>query len=117
MQPSVELQGGAVQQQRFMQQPVTNAALLHCCVAVPYLQDEITQDILQDKVFLQGQDKHGRGTCVLQGRKHTLTDSVSQQRYITYVIDGMIAACDPQHNPAAKIVAVFELNGEPGCAG
>jgi hypothetical protein len=77
-----------------------------------YLQHEITQDILQDKVFLQGQDKHGRGTCVLQGRKHTLTENVSQQRCITYVIDGMIAACDPQRNPAANIVAVFELNGE-----
>jgi hypothetical protein len=63
-------------------------------------------------VFLQGQDRKGRGVCILQGRKHTLTQILAQQRFISYVIDGMIAAGDPQRNPEGRIVAVFELQGE-----
>jgi hypothetical protein len=76
------------------------------------LQEEVQPDIQQEKVYLQGQDRHGRGVCVLQGRKHTFTTHTSQQRFITYVIDGMIAACDRKVNPEARIVAVFELQSE-----
>lgn len=78
----------------------------------PPLQEEVLSDIKQDKVYLQGQDKHGRGVCILQGRKHTYTDATSQPRFITYVIDGIIASCDLQRNQEARIVAVFELQSE-----
>jgi hypothetical protein len=76
------------------------------------LQEEVLPDIKQDKVYLQGQDRQGRGVCILQGRRHTYTDATSQPRFITYVIDGMIASCDLQRNPEARIVAVFELQSE-----
>lgn len=84
----------------------------HNWLPVFWLQEEVTAEIRQDKVFLQGQDRQGRGVCILQGRKHTLTTTLAQQRFISYVIDGMIAACDPQRNPEGRIVAVFELQGE-----
>lgn len=72
-------------------------------------------DIKQNKVFLQGPDKHGRGVGILQACQHTMTDNTSQQRFITYVIDGIIASCDQQRNPDGKIVAIFDLRGEWRC--
>lgn len=94
-----------------------NRTALHCNVVhgvltVCGVQEEVMDDIKQDKVFLQGQDRKGRGVCILQGRKHTLTQTLAQQRFISYVIDGMIAAGDPQRNPEGRMVAVFELQGE-----
>jgi hypothetical protein len=90
--------------------------LPNCRPTTASLQEEVLADIKQDKVYLQGQDKHGRGVCILQGRKHTYTDATSQPRFITYVIDGIIASCDLQRNPDARIVAVFELQSECGPA-
>lgn len=82
-----------------------------CSPALP--QDEVLADIKQSKFFLQGPDRHGRGVGILQARKHTMTDVISQQRFITYCIDGMLASCNTQSNPDGKFVAIFELQGAP----
>lgn len=84
----------------------------NACLSRLLLQGEVQPDIQQEKVYLQGRDRHGRGVCILQGRKHAFTTHTSQQRFITYTIDGMIAACDTKVNPEARIVAVFELQSE-----
>lgn len=75
------------------------------------LEAEIGADLQQDKLFLQGTDKQGRGIIILQARKHTLSESSAQQRYICYVLDGAIALANTASNPDAKVVAIFELLG------
>jgi hypothetical protein len=71
----------------------------------------VAADIAQQKIFMQGRDRHGRGVIILQARKHKLTDNHTQQRYITYVIDGAVAASDTARNPDDKCVCIFELSG------
>lgn len=65
-------------------------------------------------MFLQGVDAAGRPVLLLQARRHTLTASSVQQRYITYCLDAAIAIADARANPDGKVVGVFDLAGARG---
>lgn len=49
-----------------LQYAAVHHILRQICTAFLNVQEEVLPDIMQEKVYLQGPDRHGRGVCVLQ---------------------------------------------------
>ncbi|KAI8466216.1 MAG: CRAL-TRIO domain-containing protein, partial [Monoraphidium minutum] len=64
---------------------------------------EIPNELAQEKVFMQGPDRRGRGLTIFIGGNHIPRSDASEcHRFIYYAIDASVALADPASNPPAR---------------
>ncbi|CAH9129717.1 unnamed protein product [Cuscuta epithymum] len=69
---------------------------------------EIQNDIAQNKLFMQGKDKHGRPLVVVFGGRHKQTNVEDFKRYVTFTLD-KITSRMPEGQE--KFVSIADLDG------
>lgn len=77
------------------------------------MQEEIADELKQDKVFLQGLDKFGRRIIWLKVNRHsrTLRNLKQCMRLLCFSLDKAIALADQEKNPKGMITGIFDLRG------
>lgn len=75
------------------------------------LQDQIANEIASNKVYLQGNDIHGRTVFVVLAKQQEMGRAEETKRFICYTLDNAIAAADPARNELRQFLCLFDLSG------
>ncbi|GBG00119.1 hypothetical protein Rsub_12730 [Raphidocelis subcapitata] len=75
---------------------------------------EVSREIGQRKLFVQGVDYRGRAVTILKAGNHIPTaNQLEVQRFYCYASDVAIAMADPERNPEGRVVFILDV-GEFG---
>eukprot|EP00775_Hariotina_reticulata_P003639 gene3639-3900_t len=82
-----------------------------------YIDEAWIQDALKDeKVFLQGCDKQGRGFTIIRVSRHA--PKADKQRnlkpdklFVCYIMNAVMAVCNKEINPRQRLVSMFDMTG------
>lgn len=73
----------------------------------------IAAPLADQKAFVQGVDAEGRALVIVRVRNHLSARSEHKpmRLFAAYILDTLVALCDPERNPARRVVALFDMGG------
>ena len=68
-------------------------------------------ELASGKVYLQGNDVHGRTVFVVLAKQQEKGRAEETKRFICYTLDNAIVAADPACNELRQFLCLFDLSG------